>query len=117
MPPALLTRRHADSWSIQEHLEPLWLGRVDDLLSGKPRLRDADLTNRTTHTAQHNAKPVEEILRGFRAVRLRLADRAVAVSYKEAEAMGVAVPRTRRSDHEQKHCVEQRGAGQRATTG
>jgi hypothetical protein len=42
------------AWSIQENvghfldLEPLWAGRVDDLLAGAEVLRAADLTNAVT---------------------------------------------------------------------
>ena len=55
LPPDTLTRRIADTWSIQENIghlldaEPLWIGRVDDIVSGKKRLRHADLSNRQTH--------------------------------------------------------------------
>ena len=79
--PAALTRRQNDSWSIQENaghlvdLEPLWLGRVEDLLSGKAELRPADLTNAATHNARHNEKPIGEILGAFRQLRLQLVHR------------------------------------------
>ena len=78
IPVEILTRRDADAWSPQENighlldLEPIWLGRVDDILSRKPRLRDADLTNRNTHEADHNAAQIADILRRFREARSRL---------------------------------------------
>lgn len=80
LPLPLLTRRDSEHWSIQENighlldLEPLWLGRVEDILSGTSRLREADLTNRKTHAEQHNSKPVEKILRNFRMARLKLVE-------------------------------------------
>ena len=81
LPPPLLTRRLGAQWSIQENLghlldlEPLWLGRVEDLLGGKADLREADLTNRKTHEARHNEQPVDDLLAGFRAARAQLIER------------------------------------------
>lgn len=75
LPPACRTRHRGGAWSIQENLghlldlEPLWLGRVDDLLAGRPRLREADLTNRKTHEAGHDAAATADLLRAFRAAR------------------------------------------------
>jgi uncharacterized damage-inducible protein DinB len=68
-------------WSAQEHvghladLEPLWMARVEDYLADRSQLTTADLTNRRTHEANHNARAVEEILADFRRARLHLADR------------------------------------------
>jgi len=79
--PALLTRRDADKWSIQENighlldLDELFAGRFEDYERGLERLRAADLLNQKTHQAQHNRRPVEEILREFRHGRLALVAR------------------------------------------
>jgi len=73
-----LTRREADTWSIQEtaghlvDLEPLWLQRVHQLLHGEAELAPADLTNRKTHEAAHNTRPIQDILREFDAARATL---------------------------------------------
>lgn len=73
-----LTRRHGDTWSIQENaghlqdLEPLWLERVHQFLRGEPILVAADVTNRKTHEAGHHARPIQEILRGFQTARAEL---------------------------------------------
>jgi uncharacterized damage-inducible protein DinB len=62
-------------WSIQENaghllsVEPLWLARVDDFLKGAEVLTAADLTNRKTHEAAHNDRPLQEILSAFRQAR------------------------------------------------
>ena len=78
----VLVRKPGEKWSSQEHaghlldLEPLWLARVDDFVAGGSELTAADLTNRKTHEAGHNARPLEEILREFRAARLKLVERA-----------------------------------------
>jgi len=70
-----------EKWSAQEHaghlvdLEPLWMARVDDYLTKAAELTVADLSNRKTFEAQHNQRPIEEILAEFRSARLRLASR------------------------------------------
>jgi hypothetical protein len=64
VPDTVLTRRGAGSWSIQENvghlldLEPLWRQRVSDLARRRGELAEADLTNRRTHEANHNAVPL-----------------------------------------------------------
>jgi uncharacterized damage-inducible protein DinB len=64
-------------WSIQEHaghlldLEPLWTGRLHELRTGAQTLRAADLENRRTHEAGHNAADLEHLLDDFAAVRAR----------------------------------------------
>ncbi len=74
-PAELLTQRVNDAWSVQEHvghlidLEPLWYGRLDDFDSHAELLRAADLTNRRTHEANHNAAPLEILLKAFRMAR------------------------------------------------
>ena len=73
--PAILTRRDGDAWSIQEHighlldLDELHDGRLDDFLAGAAVLRPADLSNRKTWEANHNARPIEDLLRDFRRGR------------------------------------------------
>ncbi|HEV7860906.1 MAG TPA: DinB family protein [Pyrinomonadaceae bacterium] len=75
LPKEILTRRDGDNWSIQEHaghlldLGSLDLSRLDDYASGKERLRPADLDNRRTYEANHNADAIKNILRAFRAER------------------------------------------------
>ncbi len=69
------TRRQGETWSIQENvghfidLEPLWTGRLQDFLAGEETLREADLTNRKTHQANHNVAEMEGLLTSFRRVR------------------------------------------------
>jgi uncharacterized damage-inducible protein DinB len=77
----VLVRKTEGKWSPQEHaghlldLESLWMARVEDFLGGGSALTVADLTNRKTHEANHNARERDEILAEFRRARLRLADR------------------------------------------
>jgi uncharacterized damage-inducible protein DinB len=74
----ILTRKAQEKWSAQEHaghlldLEPLWLARVGDYVSASDELTPADLKNRKTDEAKHNARPMEQILTDFRAARERL---------------------------------------------
>jgi uncharacterized damage-inducible protein DinB len=76
-----LLKKPEDKWSAQEHaghlldLESLWMARVDDFLAGRDTLTVADLRNRKTDDANHNAHPLENILADFRKARLHLVDR------------------------------------------
>lgn len=76
----LISKAH-EKWSAQEHaghlldLEPLWLARVGDYVSSNEQLTSADLRNRKTDEANHNARPLEQILTDFRNARERLLKR------------------------------------------
>lgn len=76
-----LVRKPDGTWSAQEHaghlldLEPLWMSRVEDFVRGGDVLTVADLTNRKTEEANHNGRPVREILSDFRRARKKLLDR------------------------------------------
>lgn len=78
VPAAVLTRRWQDHWSIQENvghlldLEPLWLARIDDFAAGRLTLQEADLLNRKTDEANHNARDLGVLVRGFRDARAEL---------------------------------------------
>jgi uncharacterized damage-inducible protein DinB len=67
-----------ENWSAQEHaghlldLEPLWLARVGDFMAGSEQLAAADLSNRKTDEANHNAIPLKQILAEFRVAREEL---------------------------------------------
>jgi uncharacterized damage-inducible protein DinB len=72
-------------WSAQEHaghlldLEPLWMARVDDYLTEAAQLTVADLNNRKTFAAQHNLRPIDDILAEFRSARSRLVSRVETI--------------------------------------
>jgi uncharacterized damage-inducible protein DinB len=81
-PRQLLVRKpQQNNWSAQEHaghlldIESLWINRVDDYLAGRSELTTADLSNRKTDEANHNARPLADILADFRKGRLRLVAR------------------------------------------
>ncbi len=70
-----LRRKPDGKWSIQENaghmwdLELLWATRLVEFLAGLESLTMADIRNVATHTAQHNERPVTDILSGFRSRR------------------------------------------------
>src|SRR5690242_2472436 len=69
--PALYTTKPEGKWSMLEHighladLEPLWQGRLDDILNGQQELRPTDLTNTRTTEAHHNSKSLDQLLDSF----------------------------------------------------
>lgn len=75
--PEILTVQLNGSWSIKENighltdLEPLWQGRLQDFLNGETTLRPADLQNTKTNEANHNATPIDTLLKNFREARKR----------------------------------------------
>jgi len=97
-PVSVLTRRSGSTWSTQENaghlldLEPLWLARVEDLLARRPEMSPADLTNRRTHEANHNAALLGTILSGFRQARSVLVRQLEAV---EDVALAYTAPHPR----------------------
>jgi uncharacterized damage-inducible protein DinB len=78
LPRNTLTGKTHDQWSAQEQaghladLEPLWLARVNDYAAGRNELTPADLSNRKTNEANHNARGLDQILAEFRAAREKL---------------------------------------------
>ena len=75
IPPDLLPLKPNDTWSIKENighltdLEPLWQGRLEDIINGEIELRPTDLMNQKTDLANHNDTPLVMLLEEFRAIR------------------------------------------------
>src|SRR5689334_24021698 len=73
--PTLYTTKPEGKWSMLEHighladLEPLWQGRLEDILKGEKELRPTDLANTKTTEAQHNTKSLAELLSAFEQLR------------------------------------------------
>jgi uncharacterized damage-inducible protein DinB len=94
----ILIRKVQEKWSAQEHaghlldLEPLWLARVGDYVAASDQLTVADLRNRKTDEANHNARPLEQILTEFRAARERLLHR---VERLDASLLARVIPHPR----------------------
>ena len=89
VPASILTRRHENTWSIQENighlvdLEVLHLGRLDDYAANAKTLRAADMSNRATHEACHNDRWLAELLGAFRRERGRFVERVEQLSETE----------------------------------
>jgi uncharacterized damage-inducible protein DinB len=83
---ALLTLKLNGKWTIKEEighlsdLEPLWLGRLDDLANGSAELRPADLTNQKTHTANHDATEIKVLLHDFRQQRQQFVNKLLSLT-------------------------------------
>ena len=98
--PDVCVRRDGDTWSIQENVghiadvEPLWLGRIDDMLSGADVMREADLTNAKTFAANHHERPFADVLASVHTVRRGLIDKIDSLSAKQW-AMTSLHPRTK----------------------
>ena len=94
----ILARKVEGKWSAQEHaghlldLDALWLARVEDYVSGSEQLTVADLRNRKTDEADYNARPLKQILVGFRAAREGLLKR---VEELDATLFARAIPHPR----------------------
>jgi uncharacterized damage-inducible protein DinB len=94
----ILIGKAQNKWSAQENaghlldLEPLWLARVGDYAAASDQLTVADLKNRKTDEANHNARPLEQILSEFRARRERLLER---VNELDASLFARAIPHPR----------------------
>lgn len=89
VPENVLTAKLESTWSIKENvghlidLEPLWMGRLEDILNKEPFLRVADLSNTKTHEANHNATSIEDLLEIFRSIRQSTVGRLELLSEKE----------------------------------
>ncbi len=75
IPTELLEIKPNEKWSIKENighlidLEPLWHGRLDDIMKNLEYLRSADLENKKTDFAQHNKKDIKDLLSQFQELR------------------------------------------------
>jgi uncharacterized damage-inducible protein DinB len=83
--PHRLDRRRENAWSILENIghladldDGLFLVRLDEFQRGVESLQPADMTNRMTEAANHNAKSLEKILADFRRARAGLVARLEA---------------------------------------
>ncbi len=94
-PADILITRIDEAWSIQEQLghlidlEPLWQGRLQDILEGKDYLREADLSNTQTHEAGHNDKKLADLLEEFSALRRQTVQALRAVTEEQVFLSGL----------------------------
>jgi uncharacterized damage-inducible protein DinB len=88
--PKICTTRAGESWSIQEHaghlldLEDINMTRLNDFQAKKEVLTGADITNRKTFEAFHNANTMQNILAEFRRKRTALVLRLEQLTEEEA---------------------------------
>lgn len=98
LPPHVLTARSGGGWSIQEQaghlldLDELHEGRLEDYARKLPALRAADMSNRKTYEAEHNAARLGDLLAGFREARGRFVRRLEELD-EEALAFSSLHPR------------------------
>ena len=75
IPPDIQIMRMDNTWTIKENighlsdLEPLWQGRLEDIINGEIELRPTDLLNNKTTFTNHNSTPINELLQTFRQLR------------------------------------------------
>jgi hypothetical protein len=73
-----LTVHDGEGWSIQQNVghlldtEDLSLTRIEQILRGEQVLIAADMTNRKTHEANHDARDMNGLLADFRAERQKV---------------------------------------------
>lgn len=88
-PPNILAIRVNNAWSIQEHIGHLLdLGELDerrlsDYLSGAEVLSAADMQNRKTYEANHNANSIQNILRELRKSREEIVRKLEALTEEQ----------------------------------
>ncbi len=89
IPPELLEVKPGGKWSIKENighlidLEPLWQGRLDDILANKEYLRSTDLENKKTDIAQHNKTDINNLLSQFQDLRKIILDKLIKLKEQE----------------------------------
>jgi uncharacterized damage-inducible protein DinB len=79
---ARVNQGRGTAWSIQEHIghladldRALFRVRVDEYLRGMESLQPADMSNRITEEANHNAKSLEAVFHYFRKARAGLVEK------------------------------------------
>jgi hypothetical protein len=83
------------TWSIKEHighlsdLEVLHEKRLDEILDGKENLSAADMSNKATNEAEHNTKPVNELLERFKKMRLNFIKRMESLDEETVQRSGL----------------------------
>lgn len=77
---------HGTRWSLKKEighlsdLEPLHIRRVDEIIRGVAVMEPADMTNRRTEEAGHDAKTISELVTDFERVRKQLVDALMAAT-------------------------------------
>lgn len=80
---------NTNGWSVKEHighlydLEELWWKRLHDFKNGKHMLAAADMTNKKTKLADHNASSLDQLVKLFSTERRKILDQIF--EYDEAD--------------------------------
>ncbi len=89
IPAEQLTTKKNGTWSIQENighlidLEPIWQGRLQDILNNTKELRAADLKNKKTDLANHNTKNINTLIEEFSNIRQLTITKLLQLTEKE----------------------------------
>lgn len=89
IPAEQLTTKKSGTWSIQENighlidLEPIWQGRLQDILNNTKELRAADLKNKKTDLANHNNKNINTLIEEFLNIRQLTITKLLQLTEKE----------------------------------
>jgi uncharacterized damage-inducible protein DinB len=89
LPPEILNIKYDGAWSVKENaghltdLEPIWQGRLEDILLVKKELREADLLNTKTNNANHNDVPVDVLINQFKEIREKTVSMLQQISPEE----------------------------------
>jgi uncharacterized damage-inducible protein DinB len=88
----VLSARFGGGWSVKEHIGHLQdLSALDEIrlgefLAGAPVLTAADVTNRATESADHNARAAAAIIEELRRSRTALVERLEGLSVDQVSA-------------------------------
>ena len=91
----ILQKHIGETWTIKENighlidLEPLWQGRLQDILDGKTELRSTDLANGATFLANHNSTPTQDLIQKFYAIRQDTLDLLLKIGSSQLENFGL----------------------------
>ncbi len=94
-PDILTKRRDGAGWSMQEnigHLVDLGylpMRRIEQILADETILVAADISNRKTNEADHNARDIRDLLAEFRTDRAELVARFEGLSESDWEKSGI----------------------------
>lgn len=90
--PKQLVKPIRGGWSVKQHighltdLEELHSGRLDDYRRHLDVLRPADMQNRKTETADHNAADIEALLSDFARERTQFIDKLLSFDSEDLES-------------------------------
>src|ERR1700722_3104177 len=91
IPEPVINRVIPGKWSIKEEighltdLEPLWMLRIWQITSWVSEMTAADMTNKKTHTASHNDRPIGDLLDEFKNIRQQTVEMINALKLEDLD--------------------------------